>query len=173
MASITRYDPFQEAQSLRNAMDQLFAQSFVYPTWMGSSQSTIAPMDICETVNGYEVDVLLPGVKPEDIDLTVEQNTLTIKGHYNYHTHHQTPEEWQNKQQGQRHNWLRREISSGSFQRTVTFPKSIDVNNIQASYDNGVLTIVTPISETSRAKRINVSRGQAQPHQIQVEAGRP
>ncbi len=155
MASITRYDPFQEAQSLRNAMDQLFAQSFVYPTWMGSSQSTIAPMDVCETDNSYEVDVLLPGVKPEDIDLTVEQNTLTIKGHYNYHTHHQTPEEWQNQQQGQQHN------------------KTIDVNNIQASYDNGVLTIVAPVSETSRAKRINVSRGQAQSQHIPVEAGRP
>ena len=71
MATITRYDPFREVLSLRNAMDQLFAQSYVNAQWINDSQSTLTPMDVCETDMGYEVNVSLPGVKPEDIELTV------------------------------------------------------------------------------------------------------
>lgn len=167
--AINRYDPFQEMLSLRNAMDQLFAQSFVSPNWMGGSQSmtAMAQMNVSETENGYEVDVLLPGVKLEDIEVTVEQNTLTIRGQYTHRTE-QPPEQ----QQGQRRNWLRREISSGSFQRSVTFPKPIDPNKISANFENGVLTIKAPISETSRTRRIEIGRGQTQPQQVTVEAGK-
>ena len=68
---ISRYDPFREALSLRRAMDQLFEQSFVHPNLMPGSSTLMAPMDVCETKNGYEVDVALPGVRPEDIELTV------------------------------------------------------------------------------------------------------
>ena len=63
---ISRYDPFREALSLRRAMDQLFEQSFVNPNTMPGAQALLAPMDVCETNNGYEVDVALPGVRPEE-----------------------------------------------------------------------------------------------------------
>ena len=82
---ITRSDPFREALSLRRAMDQLFEQSFVQP----SSPSLIALMDVCETPNGYEVDVALPGARPEDIELTVDANALTIRGRFSYQNEHQ------------------------------------------------------------------------------------
>lgn len=167
MASITRYDPFQEALSLRNAMDRLFGQSFVNPNWFSGSESIMVPVDVMETDNGYEVDIALPGVKPEDIELTVEQNTLTVKGRYSHRTEDQASE------QGQRCNWLMREIPSGSFQRTITLPKPIDPNNIQANYNNGVLTVTVPISEASRGRRISVSSAQSQPQQVTVESGNP
>ena len=64
---ISRYDPFREALSLRRAMDQLFDQSFVNPNTMAGSQTMLAPMDVCETPNGYEVDVALPGVRDPKI----------------------------------------------------------------------------------------------------------
>jgi len=92
---MTRYDPFREALSLRRAMDQLFEQSFVNPSLMPGSPSKMAPMDVCETKNGYEVDVALPGVRPEDIELTVDQNTLTIRGRYSHQNEHE------NQPQGQ------------------------------------------------------------------------
>src|SRR5436309_10455459 len=92
---MTRYDPFREALSLRKAMDQLFDQSFVQPSLMPGSPSLMAPMDICETKNGYEVDVALPGVRTEDIELTVDQNTLTIRGRYSHQNEHE------NQPQGQ------------------------------------------------------------------------
>ncbi len=183
MAAITRYDPFNEMMTLRNAMDQLFAQSFVNPYWRGSSQALSAPMDVCETDHGYEVDVALPGVKPEDIDLTVTQNTLTIRGHFSHQNEHDTfhqPQQGQQQtQQGQfgeygqygRHqNWLMREMVTGNFERTITFPKPIDADRIQTKFENGLLTVTVPVSETSRPKKITVNTAQTQSRTI--EAGR-
>src|SRR6266404_1520820 len=184
---ITRYDPFREALSLRRAMDQLFEQSFVNPNMMTGSRSLMAPMDVCETNNGYEVDVALPGVRPEDIELTVDQNTLTIRGRYSHQNEHenqpqgqmqgggqqtQQPQQSKTGRHRQGHNWLAREIVSGSFERTITFPRPIDTNNIQTKFDNGMLTILLPISEASRPKRISITGGQAQQQQpVAVGAG--
>jgi len=198
---ITRYDPFREALSLRRAMDQLFEQSFVRPNLMPGAAPQLAPMDICETQNGYEVDVALPGVRPEDIELTVDQNTLTIRGRFSHQNEHQDQPEGQaqgqqqaqagqtqgqqqtqqdggqQKQQGKMerhqrgHNWLSREIVAGSFERVVTFPRPIDTNNVQTKFENGILTIMLPVSEGSRPKRISITGGQSQPQQVPVETG--
>jgi len=199
---ITRYDPFREALSLRRAMDQLFEQSVVPPGMMPGAQTLMAPMDVCETPNGYEVDVALPGVRPEDIELTVDQNSLTIRGHYSHQDEHQnqpqsqmhggTSQQQSQQQSGgqqgggqqaqqpqgggmerhrQGHNWLLREIVSGSFERTINFPRPIDTNNIQTKFQNGILTIMVPVSEESRPKRIGVTGSESQPQQVAVEAG--
>jgi HSP20 family protein len=189
---ITRYDPFREAFSLRRAMDQLFEQSFVQPGSMPGLSSLLAPMDVCETPNGYEVDVALPGVRPEDIELTVDQNTLTIRGRYSHQNEHQNqpqgtgqqqaqqgqPQAQQETQQGGKrrhrdgHNWLAKEIVSGSFERTITFPRPIDTNTIQTKFQHGMLTIELPISEASRPKRISLTGTERQPQQVPVGAGR-
>ena len=174
MATITRYDPFREVLSLRNAMDQLFAQSYVNPQWINDSQSTLTPMDVCETDMGYEVNVSLPGVKPEDIELTVQQNTLMVKGHYSYQNQHHNkhPEQGKPQQNGQHQSWLMREIGTGTFERSITFPKPINAENIRTNYENGMLSIMVPISEESRPRRINISKDQGQPKQVTVESGR-
>jgi HSP20 family protein len=190
---ITRYDPFREALSLRRAMDQLFEQSFVNPRMMPGSPTLMAPMDVCETNNGYEVDVALPGVRPEDIELTVDQNTLTIRGRYSHQNDHenqpqgqtegqqsQQQDGGQQKQQSQRgrtarhrqgHNWLSREIVSGSFERSITFPRPIDTNNVQTKFQDGILTIMLPVSEASKPKRISLTESQSQSQQVPVGAG--
>src|SRR5215472_2982822 len=188
---MTRYDPFREALSLRRAMDQLLEQSFVQPTMMAGSSSLMAPMDVCETKQGYEVDVALPGVRPEDIELLVDQNTVTIRGRYSHQNEHQDQPQGQmqgeqaqqqsQSQWGQQpgsterhkqgHNWLSREIISGTFERTVTLPRPIDTNTIQTTLENGILTILLPVSEESRPKRISITGGQSQPQQVPVGAG--
>jgi len=202
---ISRYDPFREALSLRRAMDQLFEQSFVNPSTMPGAQALLAPMDVCETNNGYEVDVALPGVRPEDVEITVDQNTLTVRGRYSHQNdyEHQPQGQTQGQQQqtqqrdgGQQtqqtqqmqqsqsgkagrhrqgHNWLSREIVYGAFERTVTFPRPIDTNNIQTKFENGILTIMLPVSEASKPKRISLTAGdqsqQSQPQQEAVGAG--
>jgi HSP20 family protein len=173
---ITRSDPLREAVSLRRAVDQLFEQSFVNPNLMHGSSSQIAPLDACETSNGYEVDVALPGVRPEDIELTVDLNTLTIRGRYSYQEarQNQIQSQMQSGQQSQQdrpqsprqgYNWLVREIPSGTFERTMTFPRSIDSNNIQTQFVNGLLTVLLPVSEASRPKRLSVAGGQNQQQQ--------
>jgi HSP20 family protein len=94
---ITRYDPFREAMSLRRAMDQLLEQSIVHPSLLsGTTAMQMVPMDICETSAGYEIDVALPGVRPHDIDLTVNQNTLTLRGNFSQQNEH-----YEQVQQGQ------------------------------------------------------------------------
>ena len=169
---ISRYDPFREALSLRRAMDQLFEQSFVNPSLMPGAPTLLAPMDVCETDMGYEVNVSLPGVKPEDIELMVQQNTLMVKGHYSYQNQHHNkhPEQGKPQQQEQHQSWLMREIGTGTFERTITFPKPINAENIQTNYENGMLFIVVPISEESRPRRINISGGEGQPKKVTVDS---
>ena len=174
---LTRYDPFREALSLRRAMDQLFEQSFVNPRAIAALPSMAAPIDVRETNNGYEVDVSLPGVRPEDVELTVDQNTLTIRGRYSQQNDHGDQaqqgqqdggQQAQQSQRGRRgrhrqgHNWLSREIVYGEFERTVTFPRPIDPNNIQTKFENGILTITLPVTEASRPRRISLTGGQSQ-----------
>jgi HSP20 family protein len=115
-------------------------------------------MNAFETDQGYQVQVLLPGVKPEDIDLTVQHNTLTIKGQYRPF-----------QEQGKQVYWLIQEIGSGSFERTITFPKAIEADKVETSYENGILTISVPVSEASRPKRISI--GSDQKKELTVEAG--
>ncbi|SRR5579884_1460756 len=168
---LSRYDPLREALSLRRAMDELFEQSFVNPRWAGSGQAQMMPMDVHETDQGYRVRIALPGVKPEDIEVTLNQNTLTVRGH----AHHVTSEQPQGQQEtGQeRHqgNWLMREIGYGTFERSITFSRPIDPDKIQTEYEHGILTMNLPVSEASRPRRINVVSGQNQPRQINVESG--
>lgn len=191
---MSRYDPFREALSLRRAMDQLFEQSFVSPSVMGGSQAAFAPMNVSETEQGYQVQMSLPGVKPEDIELTLHNNTLTIRGHYHSAVEQgqDNPQEQQQgtqninvgaggtsatsqtqnaqgsqeSQRGQRRNYLMREISSGSFERTVTFARPVEADQVETSYENGILTINLPVSAASRPRRINVS-GRSSQGQVQ------
>jgi HSP20 family protein len=116
-------------------------------------------MNLTENEKGFEVRVQVPGLKPEDIEVTVQENTLTVKGQY------QTSHE----QQGEQKQWLVREISSGSFQRSITFPKTVDFDKIAANYENGVLTITVPFGEASQPKRISITPSQSE--QSEASAG--
>jgi HSP20 family protein len=131
-------------------MNSLFEQSYVNPSWRSTtSQSWAAPVNVYETEQGYQVSVLLPGIKPEDLDLTVQQNTLTFKGQF----HPVVDENKQGK-------WLLQEFSAGTFQRTLTFQKLIDADHIETKYDHGVLTMFIPFSEAVRPKKISVNTSQ-------------
>lgn len=157
---MTRFDPFQEVLGLRDAMNQLLEESFVRPTWRGHTSSALRfPVDVLETENGYQVHALLPGLRPEDVEVSALQHTLTIKGHLQAWV---TP--------GQQGNWLVREIGAGTFERSISFPRNIDVDKIETSYQHGVLHLNVPLSEASRPRKISIPSGQ--PNQIAVEAGK-
>ena len=145
MANIVRFDPFNEMLSLRDAMNRLFEQSFVQPMSLFRSTTWNVPMDVYETEQGYQIKALLPGVNADDIELTVRQNTLTLKGQYSA-----TAESEKSV------NWLLHEIGSVAFERSITFDKPIDADHITTEYNQGVLSIFVPISEVSRPKRISV-----------------
>lgn len=178
--ALSRYNNPGYGLSLRNAMDQLLTQAFVNPMAFMGPQSMIAPMNVYETNNGYEVQVALAGVKPQDIDLTVQQNTLDIKGKFSYTMPQTTQGQQAQQTQGQTQSQqgqanfttLVQEIPMGNFERTITFPRAIDANQIHTSFENGILTIWVPVSEASRARKISVQSGQTaqsgQPQHVSV-----
>lgn len=152
MTVVRRFSPLNEALTLHDAMNQLFAQSFVQPNWSaGRSSSLFAPVDVFESDQIYHVHVLLPGIAPEDIELTIQGNTLTFRGQLQSPT---KPE--------QQVTWLAQEIAPGSFERSVTFPKPIDSEHIESLYSNGLLMITVPIHESNRPKRINITGNEPQ-----------
>jgi len=178
--SISRYDPFREGLSLKRAMDQLFEQSFIRPRGMfgpAEEEAAFAPMDVCETDQGYEVCMAIPGVKPDDIELTVQQNILTVRGRCSspMEVPAQEKQQAQAAEQGvrkpERKNWLMREIPTGTFQRSVTFDRPVDVDNVRTTCENGILTISLPVTQASMPRRITLSSGQdqSQPKPVHVD----
>ncbi len=160
MANIMRYDPFREALRLNAALEQFWGPRFVRPNWAYSDGATFAaPIDVRETEQGYEVKAQIPGVKAEDIELTIKDNVLTLKAGYN------------EEKQDEQGNWKVREIRRGSFARAISFSKEVNAEQITTSYENGVLTVTAPYSEESRARKISVTtRKDAEQAEPEAEA---
>jgi len=102
------------------------------------------PVDIYRENSNLVVKAPLPGVKPEDIDVTVVGETLTIRG--------ETKEEKEVKEE----NVIRRERRFGAFSRTVDLPAPVDANKAKATFENGVLTLTLPVAEEAKPKEIKV-----------------
>ena len=143
MTDLMRWDPFEEMTSLRDAMNQLVAESFVRPH--GTAGAFQPAVDLYETENEYVVKVAAPGLKPNNFEITAQQNMLTIHG--------RTQEE-EEKQEGARYHV--REQRFGEFSRTIRFPTQVDAEKVQASLTNGILTIHVPKAEAAKPKRIPV-----------------
>ena len=148
MATVTRWDPFQDMLSLREAMSQLMEESFVQPTAAQGGKNFVPALDFSENAEGYLVEAALPGVKPEDVEVTVENNVLTIKG--------ETRQEVDDKQR----NFHRVERRFGSFQRTIGLPTTVKGDAIQASLTNGVLRLEIPKAEEVKPRKISVNVGE-------------
>jgi HSP20 family protein len=149
MSSLIPFEPFNEMMSLRDAMDRLFEDSFVRPRFgeliprVGFGEMAI---DMYETKDDVVVKTALPGVKPEDVDVTITGDVLSIKG--------ETKEE--KETQGDNQNYLRRERRYGAFSRSITLPSGLQVDKAQASFENGVLTLRVPKSEQAKPKSIKI-----------------
>ena len=114
--SIERWDPFREAVSLRDAMNSLFQDSFVRPMNGGGSVAyATLPLDVSETENEFVVKGSLPGVKPEDVHITVHGDTLTIQG------------ESKSEQEKKGERWHLRERRFGSFQRSLSLSTPVQL----------------------------------------------
>jgi len=146
MANLVRWDPFRDAVSLRDAMDRLFEESFVRPrSWLAPSEgvATLA-LDVHESNDDVTVQASIPGVKPEDIDISITGDTLTIKG--------ETHEEKETKD-GSYH---LRERRYGAFQRSISLPTLVKADKAQAVFENGVLTLILPKVEEVKPKSIKI-----------------
>jgi HSP20 family protein len=152
MAYLNRYDPFREALSLRDAMDRLFQESFVRPS-AAASRSGWVPMDVEETGDAYRMHVQLPGWKPEDVNVTVQESTVTISGQHSGA---------ENKDEEGR-TWHVRERSFTSFNRAFSFPMPIDADRAEASFENGELLLTLPKAESAKPRQIKIGGAAQQP----------
>jgi len=144
--SIERWDPFRDSVSLRDAMSMLLQESYVRPGG-GPSQAghSTLPLDIGETEDGFVVKAALPGVKPEDVQITVHGDTLTIRA------------ESQAEEEKKGEHWHVRERRFGSFQRAVALTTPVNSDKAQAHFEHGILTLTLPKSESARPRQIKVN----------------
>lgn len=146
MSSLVRWEPFSDLISLRDAMDRLFEESFVRPTGrlmapMGMGSLAI---DMVETKDDVVVVTSIPGVKPEDIDISVTGDTLTIKG------------ETKMEEKIEKENLIRQERRYGAFSRSVGLPTGINTDEAEATFEDGVLTLRFPKREEVKRNTIKV-----------------
>lgn len=143
--AIERWDPFREAVSLNDAMNALLRESFIRPSSVPGQQGpSLLPLDISEDENQFVVRASLPGVKPEDVQITVHGDTLTIQGESRA----------EEEKKGQR--WHLRERRVGQFQRSLSLATPVDSEKAQATFEHGVLTLTLPKSEQAKPRQIKI-----------------
>lgn len=150
--SMERWEPFRDMLTLREAMDRLFQESFVRPTSaMLSAARGGVSVDLAETPDSYMIRATVPGINPENVKITVQDNMLTMRG--------ESSGEEERKDQ----NYILHERHTTSFNRTIALPGTVDADHAQARYENGVLTLTLPKSPEAKPKQIPVSMSQEQP----------
>ena len=149
MTTLTRWEPFRELATMRNTMERFFDEPLFEPThlWSRSLDVFKPAIDIAEEDGAYIVKASIPGIKPEDVEITLAENTLTIKG--------EAKEDKEIKEE----NYHLRERRYGSFVRTMTLPMTVDPDKVEATDENGVLTLRLPKSEEIKPKKIAVKTG--------------
>jgi HSP20 family protein len=147
---LARWEPYQETTPLREMMNRLVEQSVV-PGFGRGSQAAAQPMDIYTEGDNYILEMALPGLNPDAVEVFCEGNELTIRGE-------QPPE----TQEQQNRRYLVRERTAGRFERTITLPPEVAVDKAQAHYEHGLLRLVFPQAEHAKPRRISLTGGQAQ-----------
>jgi len=150
MALIPRFtrDPvLAEFVGLSNRIGRLFNDGLASADWQlhdGTTAAWVPPVDISEEGDAIRITAEIPGVRPSDLKLSVENNVLTIQG-----TKHQVAEERTDRVH-------RYERTYGSFERSFTLPASVDSSQINATYEHGVLTVTLPKAERAKPRQIEV-----------------
>jgi HSP20 family protein len=143
MSNLTRWEPVREMMTLREAMDRLFNDAFTRPISMSGS-SIVPAVDLYQNEDEVVVKASLPGIKTEDVQISVTADVLTLRGEFKD----------ESEQDGKTYHI--RENSSGAFERQVMLPIDVQTDKAKADFENGVLTIVLPKAETVKPKTISI-----------------
>ena len=141
-----RPSPFSELVTLRQAMDHLFDDTVFRPfgAYVGNGDRARLPLDVRTTPEALLVAASLPGIKPEDVDITVEDGTLTIRA------------EDRSEQSRDEDGWVVREIAHGSLMRTVTLPTGLEADKAEAAFEHGVLRLRFPKADQVKSRQIRI-----------------
>ncbi len=146
---ITRWDPFQDLMSLRNTVDRMFDRTFgTEGNWQPTAMNWGLALDVVENEDEYLVKASLPGIKPDDLEITFTNNILTIKG--------EVKEESEEKDA----RYHLRERRYGTFSRSISIPTQVKSDAIEAKYENGVLSLHLPKTEEVKPRRIPIQSGE-------------
>jgi HSP20 family protein len=146
--AMDRWDPFREMMTVREAMDRWLQQSISGTGQLLSSiRPDSIPVDVIEHDDAFEVRAAVPGVKPDDIEVTVQGERVSIRA------------EARAAEERRGENWLMREHRYGTLQRTVTLPTAVRSDTAEAKVDNGVLSLRLPKAHGAEARRISIATG--------------
>jgi HSP20 family protein len=146
---ITRWDPMTEMGNMRRTMDRLFGRSIGPWRWSEEDDEELMlgtlGMDVCETDDEMILRAAVPGIRPEDVDITIENDILTVKGEFKEH----------HEEEGERP--IRRELRYGNFYRSLRLPPTIDVDKAEADFEHGMLRLKFPKKPESKPRSIKVT----------------
>lgn len=144
--ALMNYDPWQELAEMRRVFNRMFGEDFTrVPTERRAAQSSLfMPVDIAETPEEFVITAELPGTSPDDIEITLSDNQVTIKGKRSA------------EQEEKRGNYLRTERRFGSFSRSFALSSPVADDKVTASYKNGILEVHLPKSEGAKPKQIEI-----------------
>lgn len=149
---IQRFNPFNDLRQMQDTMDRMWRR---FGDNAGGSaenphiEGWAMPLDVVQKGDDTVIRASMPGVAPDNIQVSIEDNVLTIRG--------QTSEAHEEKNG----NYLMRERRSGSFHRALRLPDSVDPDKAHPHYQNGVLTITIPKAEAKRARQLEIQVGDA------------
>jgi HSP20 family protein len=150
---------FNDLLSLRNTVDQIFRENpfgdSLGTVWSRNEPRTgraafPMPLDVYSTDNDIVILAAVPGMRPDDLDLTIQKNTLMISGEL------QSPTDVENSNP----TWYVRELVEGTYRRSVTLPFAVDAEAAEATFEHGILRIVLPKAEESRPKKVAITGGE-------------
>jgi HSP20 family protein len=145
MTNLIHWYPYRDMSHFRRAMSSMFDDATLAKEFDGSQDALWElPLDVIEDKDDYTVKASLPGINPADLDVTYNNNTLTIRG--------EIKAEEDKKEQ----HYHLRERAYGSFSRSVYLPNEVNANAIEAKYEAGILTLTLPKAEEVKPKKINV-----------------
>jgi HSP20 family protein len=147
MTLVRRTSPLGELVSLRQAMDRLFEDSFVRPrSWaFGGFEGYSFPVDVTNNADSIMVEASLPGFKPEEVDITIENGVLSINA------------ETRSERQAGEGEALVQEIRRGRVSRTISLPTGIEPDKATASFEDGVLKLQIPKAEAVKPRQIRIT----------------
>lgn len=147
MTTLVRWDPFREMMQLQNAVDRLFDSELAstLPLWRQSG-AWMLPLDVIETDDEFIVKASIPGINPDNLDISLVDNVLTIKG------------EIQAEEETEDVRYHLRERRFGMFQRSISLSVPVDADKVEAVYEKGVLTLHIPKAEEVKPKHISIKK---------------
>ena len=143
--TLSRFEPFRGVSTLQEQLNRLFNEAFDRSAEEGSLTPWAPAVDIFETEHELVVKADLPDIKPEELDIRVENNILTIRGERKF------------EKKVNENNYLRLERTYGSFSRSFSLANTVNSEAIKAEYKDGVLTLTVPKREEAKPKQIKVN----------------